>query len=57
MSGWLQRLRDGLAKSSRRLTTGIAEVFTRRRLDDQALEALEDLLVTADLGVTTAGRR
>ena len=56
MSGWLQRLRDGLAKSSRRLTTGIAEVFTRRRLDDQALEALEDLLVTADLGVATAGR-
>ncbi|MEC8846467.1 MAG: signal recognition particle receptor subunit alpha, partial [Pseudomonadota bacterium] len=56
MSGWLQRLRDGLAKSSRRLTTGIAEVFTRQRLDDQALEALEDLLVTADLGVTTAGR-
>ena len=53
---WLQRLRDGLAKSSRRLTTGIAEVFTRRRLDDQALEALEDLLVTADLGVATAGR-
>ena len=56
MSGWLQRLRDGLAKSSRRLTTGIAEVFTRQRLDDQALEALEDLLVTADLGVATAGR-
>lgn len=56
MSGWLQRLRDGLAKSSRRLTSGIAEVFTRRRLDDQALEALEDLLVTADLGVATAGR-
>ena len=56
MSGWLQRLRDGLAKSSRRLSTGIAEVFTRRRLDDQALEALEDVLVTADLGVATAAR-
>lgn len=30
--------------------------FTKRRLDDEALEELEELLITADLGVATAGR-
>lgn len=51
---WLGRLRHGLRKSSSRLGTGIAEIFTKQRLDDETLEALEDLLISADLGVKTA---
>ncbi len=54
--GWFARLRSGLFKSSSRLTQGITDLFTKRRLDDEALEDLEELLITADLGVATAAR-
>ncbi len=54
--GWFARLRDGLSKSSRRLVDGISGLFTKRRLDDATLEELEELLITADLGVQTAAR-
>ncbi|MEL0111517.1 MAG: signal recognition particle-docking protein FtsY [Rickettsiales bacterium] len=54
--GWLSRLKAGLAKSSSRLVDGIAGVFTRRRLDDAAVQELEDVLISADLGPATAAR-
>ena len=53
---WLKRLRSGLARSSDKLTGGIAGIFTGRRLDDEALEELEEVLISADLGVSTAGK-
>ncbi|WP_374763287.1 signal recognition particle-docking protein FtsY [Yunchengibacter salinarum] len=53
---WFRRLRDGLKKSTGKLSDGIGGIFTRARLDDDTLEELEDLLITADLGVATAGR-
>ncbi len=52
--GWLSRLRRGLSRSSDKLTGGISGLFTRRRLDDDALEDLEELLIGADFGVGTA---
>ncbi|WP_207480140.1 signal recognition particle-docking protein FtsY [Arenibaculum pallidiluteum] len=54
--GWLSRLREGLTKSTSRLTEGISGIFTKRRLDEAALEELEELLITADLGPTAAAR-
>lgn len=54
--GWFGRLKAGLSKSSSRLVDGIAGVFTRRRLDAAAIEELEDVLITADLGPATAAR-
>ena len=55
--GWFQRLKQGLSKTSSRLTDGVQSIFTgRRKLDDDALEELEDLLITADLGPATAAR-
>src|SRR3546814_7309047 len=54
--GWFQRLKAGLTRSSSKLGEGITGIFTKRKLDDQALEELEELLITADLGVTTAAR-
>lgn len=54
--GWFQRLREGLAKTSSRLADGIATVFTKRKLDEDTLQQLEDLLIQADLGVDTAMR-
>ena len=53
---WLQRLKRGLSRSSNRLASGIAGIFNRRRLDEAALEELEDLLIMADLGPATAAR-
>ena len=54
--GWLGRLRAGLGHSSAKLGGGIADLFTKRRLDGQTLGELRDLLISADLGVATAGR-
>ncbi len=54
--GWFARLKSGLSKSSSRLTRGITDLFTKRKLDEAALEELEELLITADLGVATAAR-
>ena len=55
-AGWLARVRQGLTRSSSRLTQGLTDLFTKRKLDDAALEELEELLIAADLGVTTAAR-
>ncbi|WP_184361845.1 signal recognition particle-docking protein FtsY [Rhizobium sp. BK602] len=53
---WFQRLRAGLARTSSQLTGQITALFTKRKLDDQTLQDLEDLLIQADLGVETAMR-
>jgi fused signal recognition particle receptor len=54
MANWFTRLKQGLQKSSTRLTEGVTSLITHRKLDDEALEELEDLLVMSDLGVSTA---
>jgi len=51
---WLQRLREGLARSSTQLTGSIGAIFTKRRLDEDTLQDFEDVLIQADLGVETA---
>ncbi len=51
---WLQRLRRGLKRSSNSLTDSITGVFRKRKLDDDTLQDLEDILIQADLGVETA---
>ncbi len=53
---WWTRLKDGLARSSSSLGTGITDIFTKRRLDDAMLEELEDVLIRSDLGTATAMR-
>ncbi|MET3856543.1 signal recognition particle-docking protein FtsY [Rhizobium sp. OAE497] len=53
---WFQRLRAGLARTSSQLTGQITALFTKRKLDDETLQDLEDLLIQADLGVETALR-
>ncbi len=54
--GWFSRLRDGLKRSSSAISGGITDIFTKRKLDDDVVEELEELLIGADLGVTTAAR-
>ena len=54
--GWFQRLKQGLSKTSARLSQDIAGIFTKRKLDADTLQELEDLLIQADLGVEMAAR-
>jgi fused signal recognition particle receptor len=53
---WFQRLKEGLTKSSSKLTEGLAAILVKRKLDDETLEEIEELLIAADLGPATAAR-
>ena len=53
---WINRLTTGLSRSSRQLSDNITGVFTKRKLDDDTLQDLEDVLIQADLGIETAMR-
>ena len=53
--GWFGRLRQELSKSSTRLNDGINVIFRRRRLDAEALEELEELLIGSDMGIGVSG--
>ena len=52
--GLLARLRAGLRRTSANLAGGIGAIFTGRRLDEAALEELEELLIASDLGAASA---
>jgi len=51
---WLTRLKKGLSSSSSKITKNINDLFIKRKLDATALEELEEILITSDLGITTA---
>ena len=53
---WWRRLTEGLSRTSSALTTGITDLFTKRKLDAGTLEDLEDILIQADLGLVTSAR-
>jgi len=55
-TGWFGRLKAGLGRSSTRIKDGISAILTKQRLDGETIEALEELLITADLGVATAAK-
>ena len=52
--GLLGRLAAGLRRTSATLGGGIGAIFTGRRIDEAALEDLEELLIAGDLGAATA---
>ncbi len=53
-AGLLTRLRLGLSKSSAHLSGGISAIFTQSAVNEERLDALEEVLITADLGVPLA---
>ena len=54
LGSFFSRLKEGLSRSTQKLSGGITAVFKKRRLDDAALEELEELLISADLGTGAA---
>ncbi len=53
---WWQRLREGLSRSSSSIGQGITDLFTKRKLDEDTLQDLEDVLIRADLGLPVSAR-
>ncbi len=53
---WLSRLSRGLGKSSSKITKGLTDIITKSKLDQEALDGLEELLIEADLGPVTAAK-
>jgi fused signal recognition particle receptor len=54
--GWFGRLKAGLSRSAGQLGNSIGALFTKRKLDQDALDELEETLIQADLGIATAGK-
>ncbi len=54
--GFMDRISTGLKKSTSRMSDSLAATFTNRKLDDEAIEDLEDILVSQDFGITMAAK-
>ena len=54
--GLFGRLFGGLAKSSAKLADGLTGAFTKRPLDQAALDELEELLIRSDMGAPAAAK-
>ncbi len=53
-TGFFNRLKKGLSKTRKVLSTDINDLFAgNRKIDDELLEELEELLITSDMGVRT----
>ena len=53
---WWQRLSAGLKRTSSSIGGAISDLVSKRKLDADTIEALEEVLIRADLGVTTAAK-
>ena len=53
---FFKKITLGLQKSSENLTKGISQIFSAKKIDPKTLEELEELLITSDIGVTTAAQ-
>lgn len=52
--GWLDRLKEGLTKTRDNITEKMEQVFTfNKKIDDDFLEELEEIMIMADMGVKT----
>ena len=54
--GFLQKLGIGLKKTSNKIGGGISDIFTKKKVDEQTLEELEELLITSDMGVKASSK-
>jgi len=51
---WFKKLKAGLTKTSTKIATGIDNLLHKRKLDAETAQELEELLISADLGVETS---
>ncbi|MGB9716561.1 MAG: signal recognition particle-docking protein FtsY [Thermodesulfovibrionales bacterium] len=48
---FLERLKEGLTKTRKSLVEKVESIFTGRKIDEKSLEELEEILITADVGM------
>src|SRR3974390_2059292 len=53
---WWRRLSGGLKRTSNSLSSAVADLVTKSKLDRAMLEEIEDVLLRADLGTEVAAR-
>lgn len=52
--GFFTKLKEGLSKTKKNLTEQIENIiYSHRKIDDEFLEELEEILITSDMGVET----
>lgn len=49
--GWVGRLKKGLSKTSSKFNDGLKDIFIRKKLDEELLSELEELLLSSDMGI------
>ena len=54
--GFWRRLSGGLKRTAASISSAVADLVSKRKLDAAMVEELEELLIRADLGVATAAR-
>ena len=52
---FFDRLREGLAKTKKGFIEKVETLFTGRKIDEETLEELEEILITADVGTKATG--
>ena len=55
-NGFFKRITAGLSKSSSLMSEQMSSLFKKRKLDNAALNDLEDILIQADLGLEASGK-
>lgn len=53
---FFSRLKESLVKSSNKLNEGLTNIFIHKKLNQESLDELEELLISADLGVKTSAK-
>ena len=53
---WLQKLKNGLGKTSAKVTGQLSSLLGRSKIDAASIEEVEDALIAADLGTQSAMR-
>src|SRR5699024_9857578 len=48
-----EKFKNGLSKTSASLAGAMSSVFSRNKIDEELYEELEDILISADVGVDT----
>ena len=55
MAGFFNKLKSALSKTTSKISVGIDNIFVKKKLDLETLNALEELLISADVGTKVAG--
>jgi fused signal recognition particle receptor len=50
---FLSKIKQGLSKTSTKITTELKNIFYRKKIDHDTLEQLEELLISCDIGIET----